>query len=273
MGKRVHKKPTGSIGPTHLSREGVDYQPIPWPDTKPEIERLIVRMTLASAQREGLDLYGLTRDPTQNEERHFDFSLRTRDGDQYLDVMEIRYGDRDHHLVPGGYVVGDLADAVWANIRKKSESYRGNAGLRVHLLIYPTDWRFRPSDGVLRLLGYWSAHREHCFSSIVCFAPVDTQGGEVSIIYPSASDEFVDFDEEATRDVAVLNANPGAVAFVSPGAGEMPLVPPTVVPPHAESSAQPSAPTSSATDRTVVYHASIEVPLSVFLSKPDRNRR
>jgi DNA-binding sugar fermentation-stimulating protein len=119
---RKPKKPTGTMGSLHLSSHGgATYTPIAWPETKDHIENHVLRAALESAKLAAVELYDLVREPVRNEEQHFDFTLHTRTGVEYLDLMEIaplRKMGGSFANAPGAYVVGDMTDAVWEEMRK-----------------------------------------------------------------------------------------------------------------------------------------------------------
>lgn len=85
------RKPTGTIGDLTLYPDGrrPKFTPIQFPTSKAEIESQILHTTLEVARKSGLNPYDLDRDPEQNPENSFDFTLPTAHGEQYLDLMEV----------------------------------------------------------------------------------------------------------------------------------------------------------------------------------------
>jgi hypothetical protein len=203
-----------------MSSDRVTYEPVPWPEAQEDIENYVLQAMHTTACHVGMNLYGLTGDPVQNRQDHFDFTLPTRGGNQFLDLMEVaplRSVAGSYSNAPTSYVVGEMADAVWDEIRKKSEHYGNTSRTQIHLIVYPTDWRFQLGNEVTDLLAYWSLCRKHCFASIIYFALDDTTSGEIVRIYPRPSDVFSVFDEAAARGLQVALADLSADRFIPSG--------------------------------------------------------
>jgi len=115
MGKKS-KKPTGTSGPTRITAGiGPEFLPLRYPDTKAEIEQLMMSGALTSAKARGIEVYSLTGEPSQNDENNFDFDLPTVRGTEYLDLTEIALLKNRGGYSAGATVfpVGDFADAVF----------------------------------------------------------------------------------------------------------------------------------------------------------------
>lgn len=210
-----------------MSRGGARFESTKLSGTKAEIESQILQAAITNSQKKGFDLYALVGEPKQNEEDDFDFTLPTGAGIQYLDLMEVAplRGTGSHSKAAGAYVVAAMADAVWEEIKRKSEGYGSNPRSIIHLLMYSTDWRFAIDGEVAKLLGFWSLKREHCFESIALYTPFDVAEGEVVRIYPRSPEEFSSFDEISARAYVVMNADLSSLESGPAGAVEVPFVP------------------------------------------------
>ena len=87
MGKKSRRKPRGRMGLVQLGPKRAFHEFV-LPPAKDEIERAMLRGALAAAARQGEDPYQLVGAPRQNPEDHFDFTLDTKRGPEYLDLME-----------------------------------------------------------------------------------------------------------------------------------------------------------------------------------------
>ena len=154
---------------------------------------MIMHGAVASAQSVRLDLYHLLAAPHQNEENSFDFTLPTVTGKEYLDLVEIVVMNKGGHAsAPSTFNIGELADEVFALIKKKSKKYRIRRGLRLHLLLYSTDWRMHLNDSAISLLRLYSHRRQQHFKSIACFNPITTTHGVIWQVYPVPPDVAVE---------------------------------------------------------------------------------
>jgi hypothetical protein len=228
--KKNRKKPRGIIGPVELGPKqvGGGFQPIQFPETKPEIEEYILNCAIRSAEKMGMPLYNLTRKPDQNPENDFDFTLFTTQGTEYLDLMEVMplaWVNGPHERAPASYNNGEFADAVYVEISKKAEHYKGATNIAIHLLLYPTDWKLRLSSGVQNLLAFFCQRDKLHFKSIATYLPDDQSQGEVTILYPSPSESFVQFDETTARQRVTLVGDFTKVEFDENGSVIVPFAP------------------------------------------------
>jgi hypothetical protein len=214
MRHRKHPKPTGVKGHVVLPVDGSrpEFVPIRFPDTKPEIERYVLEATLRSAAKKGVNLYELTGPPIQNAENHLDFTLLTRGGEEFLDLMEVAplsYIGGSYEKGPGSYFQGDMADAVIEAVTRKSNKYSSRGSTAVHLLIYSTDWRFRLSGGTQQLVAFYLHRGGHCFKSIAYYMPDDQETGEVALLCPihPTTEEVERFDATTLRGRAILQVD------------------------------------------------------------------
>lgn len=266
------KKPTGTIGELRMAKAGGHFEAVEWPRTKAAIETAVLDGALTSARAKGMDLFDLVRPPIQNPEDDFDFTLYTRAGEQYLDLMEVaplRAVGGSHSKAPRAYVVGELADRVWEEISRKSTGYGSAPRTTIHLLLYPTDWRFLIGREVIDLLSFWSVGREHCFTSIVFYASSNATSGDLARIYPRKVDDFSTFVESEARDRVVLNADLSAFQNGPGGSVEVPLIPLEKSSGHRtlESPSPPNPDNSSVSGTGIIGSVALSVPLSAYIKK------
>ncbi len=225
--RKVHK-PTGSIGHIEVDPEAktADFMPVDFPSTKAEIEQYMLRRVLASPNEAALKFYKLSGTPIRNPESHFDFTLPTINGLQYLDLMEIKPTDGRHATAPGSYWVWDFAEAVYAQLKRKSDKYGAERADKIHLVLYNTDWRQVPDRGVMQLLMVWLAHGTHCFRTVVNYALYGGGDGELFRLFPSRPEERRRIDVHALRKDAVMGADFSKVRVEPGGAAVVPVSPP-----------------------------------------------
>lgn len=206
--KRRRSKPRGEIGPIVIDPEGqsTGFTPVDLPDSKEEIEQFIVNLALKVEPMLGELLYGLVDEPRRTRESDFDFTLKTKSGNQYLELTEIAplelTGGR-YDGAPISYHQGKMADLVSSVIAKKAKKYGRGPGSPLHLLTYCTDWRFKLSKGVLTLVAHWAWKHPHCFASIINVVP-SSKAGEVTVLFPLEPRAFSNFREEDLRNRLIL---------------------------------------------------------------------
>jgi hypothetical protein len=87
--RKDQRKPRGQLDGIEFHAQRIVHHIRELPESKAQIEQAILNEALARASQLSLDPYGLTEPPAQNPESHFDFTLRTVRGVEYLDLMEI----------------------------------------------------------------------------------------------------------------------------------------------------------------------------------------
>ncbi|MCH8081313.1 MAG: hypothetical protein IID52_02875 [Proteobacteria bacterium] len=223
-----NRKPTGKIGPITINLEDktAEFQPLQFPKGKAKIEEFIFKFFIKGLGKAGRTFYKIVSYPTQNQENDFDFTLETEFGDEYLDLMEVAPLEKiggSYEAASSSYNHGEMADWVWSKLISKSKKYGSASTPHIHLLLYSTDWRFRLSEGVIRLLAFWAITREHCFKTIIYFVPDDATHDEAKIISPCDHDLFKGYDEEAARSRKSLIGNPEKIRQEGNGSFSIPL--------------------------------------------------
>jgi hypothetical protein len=225
--KKPSRKPSGSIGPIVMNPAdgSAEFQALNFPTDKAELERYVVKFVVSGLRRMGTNFYALVADPVQNPADDFDFTLPTKAGKEYLELMEVAALENvggSYDAAPASYNHGELADYVYSKLMKKAQKY-GVLQTPVHLLLYTTDWRFRLAPGVLALLGYWLGSREHSFKTILYFVPDDATHGEAKLVYPVDPKTWAKFDEQALRNRKSLIGDPSRLRVNPDGSVDVPL--------------------------------------------------
>jgi hypothetical protein len=230
MTERGKKKPTGEIGHVHVRGRNVTFVPVSFPTTKPEIERFILDAALAERHwKPGMKKptgkafelrahYGLKGEPIQNAESHFDFTLPTESGQTYLDLMEVallREVGGSFAKATSRYCLGDRADALWAEVSRKSEGYGTGPSSGVHLLLYSTDYRFDLGQGVSALLIHMLHARTHCFRSVVYCVPNPDFTASVRLLHPLSEEKRGRLESEQwLRQITEIVLHPGSLVVI-----------------------------------------------------------
>jgi len=218
VGKK-RRKPRGKIGVVTLGRNPA-YHAIHLPETKPEIEHAILRAALATARRQGNDPYALVRPPEQNIENDFDFTLTTRTGTAFLDLLEVApledFGG-SYENVPQILRVGDIASSVYSLIRRKHNKYQGIWQTPIHLLAYTTDWRLALPPSALTLLAHWLRSQPHGFASVSYFLPGGILHPLWWSLYPSDDEDLVGLDENEFMERRAARIDPSTIHKTSKG--------------------------------------------------------
>src|SRR3954464_14975279 len=117
------RKPRGINGPVRITSGAgsVEFVPNELPDAKAAIEKVIVDGSRLAQSQMGANPWSSN------------------------------YGG-SYEKAPNKHNVGELADAYWALIKRKSAHYGASRRARVHLLVYITDFRFLPSETTFAVL-------------------------------------------------------------------------------------------------------------------------
>lgn len=207
MTKKIHKKPIGTIGPVSLCVSGAEFRPIRFPETKDEIEALIVRAFASEIMPDGLMITNVN----QNAENDFDFILKTTDGNKYLELMEVAPLENlrgSYKVAPSTYKPYDFAEYILSKVLGKSVRYQGAKKSEIILLIYITHWSFTLSESVITLLQYWLATQSHSFERVYCYQPIDPASGVRHLLFPTPSDHWSTVAPDAFKDNLVQNLSP-----------------------------------------------------------------
>jgi len=227
----AQRKPRGQTGYMEVG-SNIAYHTVQLPHSKEEIEQWILNHALAAAGAASVDPYRLISPPVRNPEAHFDFTLRTVAGTEYLDLQEIVVLPKDACGYEDGRPVYDaeaMAEAVFQKVARKSKHY-GKPRSSVHLLLYATDWRFCLVHSVVQHLTLFLVRRRHVFATVTYFTPDDEECGEFIILYPVPKELLAEYEawhyaarQKGSRQLiaipdprtAKLNG-PGTVMFPNP---------------------------------------------------------
>lgn len=145
------KKPTGERTSAILSHVGtaahVAFNKLDFPETKAEIERLVIQVFDRSLDEKLRRRFGITNIRQISDENDLDCRINGIGGDWKMDLAEFVPGDLSragYRGAPHQYTNGDLADKAIEVIRSKDAKYTGLD--RPWLLLYTTAWQFAPSE-------------------------------------------------------------------------------------------------------------------------------
>lgn len=220
-------KPTGQIGRLSASANErvAEFVPVGFPQDKQEIEKFIVSRLFQQTAGLIQGFYRLSGAPAQNNENDFDFTLPTVGGLEYLDLMELKPTGGRYTEASGSFWVWDFAEVVYGDICKKVAKYGETRREAIHLLLYHTDWKFRPDPGVLQLLMLWLAHGKHCFRTVIHYSP-DNNSNEVLRLFPTRPEERRSIDVKWLKTAVVMNADMSRVELGPDGEAIVPISPP-----------------------------------------------
>lgn len=186
-------------------RAEAEFIRIPFPETKSEIEALIVRQFLAFWKKET----GQEIRATQNPENDIDFTLHLPGGDVLLELTEIVFpnpiGGPPHTHAETFMTAGEFADRALETIQNKTYT---RDGISKHLLCYITHWSFSPSDMAIRLVQHALKGITHPFENIFFLRPLDADECVTRCLFPVPDEVFRGFDPIAAREDARVVFDP-----------------------------------------------------------------
>jgi hypothetical protein len=209
------RKPRGINGVVTLDN-GVDdtgFVPTLLPDDKAAIELTICAGALRAMRTLGWTTWPQGIEPRQLAESDFDFAFDLADCTEYLDLSEVAPLEG----VKGGYeglptrmTTGRHVDAILALVRKKAEHYRSRSKLKVHLLLYTTDFRLLASHGSVALLKMVLRRDPPRFASVSYYAPIQADSGLLHVLFPAPDGvPYLSVDDERKlRAGEVINCDP-----------------------------------------------------------------
>jgi hypothetical protein len=215
------RKPRGINGLLRLTTgRPPEFLRVEHPDEKDAIERSILAGGINAAVAQSVPLYELVGEPVQNEENHFDFTLPTAHGDEYVDLVEVVLPG-GYEAAPSSYGVGAFADHMFALVKKKAKRYGMRRRSNVHLLLYSTDWKFLPSESVIALLSLYCYRRPHGFKTIAVTAPIDAEASIIWRAFPPhpSLDAVANLNEHELRHRVLHQGDPTAVVPTPDGLG------------------------------------------------------
>jgi hypothetical protein len=189
------------------------------PVEKSAIEARMLDLALKAAEFMKMDLYGLVSPPVQNEENNFDFTLDTTSGTEYLDLVEI--------VLEGGYegastsiAVGEMADQIFEQIKKKARKYGTRRRSNIHLLLYSTHWKFLPSESVISLLSLYCSRKHHGFKTVAVMMPIMDEAAVLWKCFPAPPEitSTASEHEQALRARTLTQLDPRSAQSMPDGA-------------------------------------------------------
>ncbi|MGH7650393.1 MAG: hypothetical protein ACREMS_00980 [Gemmatimonadaceae bacterium] len=200
------RKPRGVNGPARITSgaESVEFMSNTLPSEKAGIESFIVEGARITQRALQINPWNVDGEPEQLDENSLDFRLPTKDGAQYLDLVEFaplgKYKG-SYERVPNKHNAGEFADALWSLVKKKSAHYGLSRRGKEHLLVYITDFRFFPSESVFSLFVAYCKRKIHGFATVAFYTPIDMESGMFRQIYPSVEGvlDLSNYDERLLR--------------------------------------------------------------------------
>lgn len=225
-------KPTGKSGYIHSGNNtNGGLALIEYPKNKEELEDFILERFIQNLDKNKTNTYNLKEKPLRNKENDFDYTLVTHNGLEYLDLMEIVVNKGKGSFNDASYQrnYGEFTDSLVKNILKKSNKYSG-VRFEKHLLVYPTDWRYRCGESIIALVSYYLTQIDHCFKSVYYFALDSNKVGEIKKLAPYNKSFFKDFDFLKIRNKSSVVFNLEKVAFNKDGSFDVPIGPNNLTP-------------------------------------------
>lgn len=202
---RRSKKPTGIIQSVTLG-EGVSIDSIPFPDSKREIEKIIIDAfdrALDAERRKKYDVQIIRQIADEND---LDCELIGNGVSRRMDLAEIvpqNLGKGGHLTASGARIAGDVEGRVVRIIREKAKHYGGFDPLP-WLLLYPTAWQFELSINEMNLVKQSLIDEPPSLDCIFFLTPSPGGGGHLSQLYPVAEDEAINLRSMNVADVRAL---------------------------------------------------------------------
>jgi hypothetical protein len=190
-----------------MTSDSVEFLPIEFPRTKEAVEQFIVGAFARGPVRSWIGLSAFS----QNAENDFDFTVETREGSKYLELMEVAPLENlrgSYDKAPNTYRPYDFSRYILAKISKKSTRYVVSERKSLILLLYTTDWAFSLHNTGLALLQYWLSKAEHGFSEVFLYEPLNQTAGLSHWLYPTPASHWASFDAEQHREDLVYVLSP-----------------------------------------------------------------
>ena len=200
------RKPTGADGVVSLGLAEAGYFARTLPKRKEEIELVAARAFAGYASdHPRLLAFEIVGEPVQNLTDDFDFTLATSAGPKYLELMEVFLSGIGATLTTGQYAYEPyrFADRLYANMKKKSDRYRGATEKGIALLTYSTHWQFALSNTAIWLLAHKLQQDRLIFESVYHVGLADIPSRDVTLLFPTNVD-FSNFDPSGIAITSTL---------------------------------------------------------------------
>lgn len=156
------------------------------PAIKEAIEDQMLERCRRAAERAGMNLFGALA-PHRNAENHFDYTIETPDGPEYVELMELvptRY-----EVAPRVFDLKTRATQIAQMVHAKVLHY-GRPTRPLHLLIYSTHDPFHLLPPVSAAVAVAICDQGHEFASVTYFMPLGEDSGSVFRMWPLAPEEY-----------------------------------------------------------------------------------
>lgn len=185
------KKPVGKTGPMAMSSGGAKREFVDFPSEKEKIEELIVNLFLYATQHIEDELKPFS-DPIQNQENDIDYSMNCAKGPVFVELTEFaplgELGLKKHTDAPGQFSVGQMAQAAYNLIMKKSGRYSVENKI---LIVYKTQEEFFITPPVREMLRrMFEKNGAPTFWRVYGLSPHSTTMASIDMIYPNKPHDF-----------------------------------------------------------------------------------
>lgn len=195
-----------------MKREFVDF-----PSEKEKIEELIVNLFLYATQHINDELKPFS-DPVQNKENDIDYSMSCAEGPVFVELTEFaplgELGLKKHTDAPGRFTVGQIAQAAYNLIMKKSGKYSVQNKI---LIVYKIQEEFFLPPVVREMLRrMFETNGPPSFWRVYGLSPHSTTMASIDMIYPNKPHDFyTHLSDDHLAGISYQVGFQGMVAFKS----------------------------------------------------------
>lgn len=207
----AHKKPTGRMEPLAIpannSLAGPHWLCLKFPDNKADIEGLIVEYFIKHFD----NFIRIER----NHEDSFDFTVWHKNGQLYLELMELIYHDSNANLSPyieeNASVYPDkFAEQCIECIISKSNKYTSHSNTPIVLLTYVTHWRFILPELVKNIITRRLSSEITNFKSVYHLHIFKPGSSQLDRLYPCDDNILSKIHDEEFSNKAYTMVNPSS---------------------------------------------------------------
>lgn len=216
---KIHRKPTGEIGPLSIRTAGVNWDKIRFPDEKISQEAKITSLFVTAMERseDGLRLQVESLPEADHDARLI------ADGEEIdLQLKEIVIRPKrgnPYQSKTRRYDAGRFSDHLIEKIKQKRYA---SGGRPLWLLLYPTHWAFVPAPSVEFLLHNYFRSGSSPYDRVFLMHLLTTDHAELTGLYPTVTGQraqsILAFRDEVTaRAQDFVSADPSTAASIPAG--------------------------------------------------------
>jgi hypothetical protein len=203
------RKPTGSTGSFKATVQGDGsvigaFEKIQLPAQKDAIESFVLEKYVEAINTG----HRVIASYVQNPENHFDFTLTAINGSEhFVDLVEfvLPAANGSPYAAVGDWISHkEVADGLVETVNRKSAHY-GRAGTTpIHLLVYITHYRFKPSEEAVRLAQHRLNKRRHSWASVQLITLRSQSEVRMRPLFPVDGDPLDGNTPESFQDLRYL---------------------------------------------------------------------